>query len=123
MESTDIHVYFEMTVEIIAILTAVVGLVAWLNRQVTRKVASIAKDLDDKTRNIQSGYRNSGGSLTDLSHSLADLRRSNDMVHEVLGAKVDYLGVRLSDHLAQHDRRRADFGPPKGTDDRRKETP
>lgn len=123
MEPTDVHVYFQMTVEVIAVISALAGVIAWLNRQITKKIAQVATDLDDKTQNIRSGYHNGGGSLADVAVALKDLRRDNDTIHDLLGAKVDFLNSRITDHLNYHDRRRLDAGPPPGHTERRKESP
>lgn len=104
---------------VIAIVSSLIVGVRWLARQQTKKMEEIAKRLDERTEIIQSGARNGGHSLTDISERMTRFYKENDAYHAVLSMKVDKALASLNEHLAFHDRRVADSGPPDGVERRR----
>ena len=108
------------TLVFFGIVTGLWGFAVFLGKRMDRRVAAIAAQVDERTKQIQP-HANGGNSLTDVSgrmnllmqrqveigHEVSALRVSNDLTHDQLGHKVTDMSERLNEHAASpaHNRR------------------
>ena len=81
---------------------AAVAFLRWSHKQLTRQITTV---IEDRTRQVQPGYRNAGESLADVSHRV---QRIETRLDEMRHAQVQWV-AQFARRMDQSDERRGEI--------------
>lgn len=83
-----------------------IGLILWIGRQWVKTIVDdMLRKIDERTVQIQPGYRNGGESLADMAHQVGRVHDRIDMLHEKINTvarDVSHVSGRFEQHLKEN---------------------
>lgn len=90
---------------IIALIPFAIMLALWIGRQSMKSVVEdMLQRVDERTVQIQPGYRNGGESLADMAHQVVRVHDRMDALHEKVNSiarDVSHVSGRFEQHLKE----------------------